>query len=247
MMEDSIAVSDVILETDSLTKRFGGVTAIESVSLKIQRGELRCLIGPNGAGKSTFFKMLTAQYQPNAGKILLNGVNITGWRPYQVSRAGVGIKNQVPDVFDNLTAHENIWLAASYFRKSNRPDEIVDETMERLGIARIARQRVGELAHGQRQWVELAMVLTRNPTLVLLDEPTAGMTEDETAKTADLILEMNKSRTIIVVEDDMQFIRKIAKTVTVFHRGRILAEDTMTNIQKNEIVRDVYLGRSAAA
>ncbi|MFU0506297.1 ATP-binding cassette domain-containing protein [Pseudaminobacter sp. NGMCC 1.201702] len=246
-MNTTTGQSDCVLETTGLTKRFGGVSAIDSVSFKIQRGELRCLIGPNGAGKSTFFKMLTAQHRPTAGNIVLNGVDITGWEPHAVSRAGLGIKNQVPDVFDNLTARENIWLAASYFGKAARPDRVVDETMERLGIAGLARKRVGELAHGQRQWVELAMVVSRDPVLILLDEPTAGMTEDETARTAELILEMNKSRSIIVVEHDMQFIRKIAKTVTVFHQGKILAEDTMANIQNNEMVRDVYLGRSAAA
>jgi branched-chain amino acid transport system ATP-binding protein len=239
--------SECVLETVGLTKRFGGVTAIDSVSLKIQRGELRCLIGPNGAGKSTFFKMLTAQHRPSAGSIKLNGNDITGWEPHAVSRAGLGIKNQVPDVFDNLTARENIWLAASYFGKSARPDRIADQTMESLGITALARRRVGELAHGQRQWVELAMVVTRDPTLILLDEPTAGMTDDETAKTAELILEMNKTRSIIVVEHDMQFIRKIAKTVTVFHQGKVLAQDTMANIQNNETVRDVYLGRSVPA
>jgi branched-chain amino acid transport system ATP-binding protein/urea transport system ATP-binding protein len=239
--------SQFILETVDLTKRFGGVTAIDSVTLKVERGELRCLIGPNGAGKSTFFKMLTAQHRPTSGKILLNGTDITGWQTYRISGAGVGIKNQVPDVFDGLTAHENIWLAASYFGRSAKPDHLVEESMTSLGITGLAYKRVGELAHGQRQWVELAMVLTRNPSLVLLDEPTAGMSDDETARTADLILELNKSRTIVVVEHDMQFIRRIAKTVTVFHQGRVLAEDTMSNIQKNEMVRDVYLGRTAAA
>lgn len=242
-----MAEPDLILETKNLTKRFGGVTAIDTVSLQVERGELRCLIGPNGAGKSTFFKMLTAQLQPTSGSIVLNGIDITGRQQHEVSRMGVGIKNQVPDVFDNLTAAENIWLAASYFGKSARPDAIVAETMEGLGIAILAKARVGELAHGQRQWVELAMVLARDPALVLLDEPTAGMTDDETAKTADLILEMNKTRSILVVEHDMQFIRRIAKTVTVFHRGKVLAQDTMAGIQGNEMVRDVYLGRSAAA
>jgi len=237
----------VALQTRDLTKRFGGVTAIESVSLEVRKGELRCLIGPNGAGKSTFFKMLTAQIRPTSGQILLDGVDITGWQSHRVSGAGVGIKNQVPDVFDNLTARENLWLAASYFGRNAKPAVLVDEAMTLLGISTLANRLVGELAHGQRQWVELAMVLTRNPALLLLDEPTAGMSDEETARTAELILDMNKSRTIVVVEHDMQFIRKIAKTVTVFHQGKILAEDTMANIQRNEMVRDVYLGRSAAA
>lgn len=238
---------DILIETIDLSKRFGGVTAIDDVSLQIRRGELRCLIGPNGAGKSTFFKMLTAQQRPSSGRILLAGTDITTWQAHRVSGAGVGIKNQVPDVFDNLTVRENVWLAASYFRKTARPQALVDEALGNLGITALAGRRVGELAHGQRQWVELAMVLARDPSVVLLDEPTAGMSDEETAKTAELILELNKSRTIVVVEHDMQFIRKIAKMVTVFHQGKILAEDTMANIQKNRMVRDVYLGRSAAA
>jgi branched-chain amino acid transport system ATP-binding protein len=238
---------DILIETVDLSKRFGGVTAIDGVSLRINRGELRCLIGPNGAGKSTFFKMLTAQLKPSAGRILLAGTDITSWQAHRVSSAGVGIKNQVPDVFDNLTARENVWLAASYFRKKAKPEVLVDEALSSLGITSLAGRRVGELAHGQRQWVELAMVLARDPAVVLLDEPTAGMSDEETAQTADLILELNKSRTIVVVEHDMQFIRKIAKMVTVFHQGKILAEDTMANIQQNRVVRDVYLGRSAAA
>jgi branched-chain amino acid transport system ATP-binding protein len=237
----------ILIETVNLSKRFGGVTAIDGVSLKIRSGELRCLIGPNGAGKSTFFKMLTAQQKPSSGQILLAGTDITSWQAHRVSGAGVGIKNQVPDVFDNLTARENVWLAASYSAKQRRAGALVDDALSNLGITALAGRRVGELAHGQRQWVELAMVLARNPSVVLLDEPTAGMSDEETAKTAELILELNKSRTIIVVEHDMQFIRKIAKMVTVFHQGKVLAEDTMANIQRNEVVRDVYLGRSAAA
>lgn len=191
--------------------------------------------------------MLTAQIRPTEGQVLLGGTDITGWQPHRVSGAGVGIKNQVPDVFENLTARENLWLAASYFGKRAKPEVLVDEAMTLLGITALASRLVGELAHGQRQWVELAMVLTRNPSVLLLDEPTAGMSDEETARTAELILEINKSRTIVVVEHDMQFIRKIAKTVTVFHQGRVLAEDTMAKIQDNEMVRDVYLGRSAAA
>lgn len=239
--------TDILIETVDLSKRFGGVTAIDCVSLRIKRGELRCLIGPNGAGKSTFFKMLTAQQKPSSGRILLAGVDVTDWPAHRVSGAGVGIKNQVPDVFDSLTARENVWLAASYCGKSARTKLLVDEALSSLGITGLAGRRVGELAHGQRQWVELAMVLAREPSLVLLDEPTAGMSDEETAKSAELILELNKSRTIVVVEHDMQFIRRIAKMVTVFHQGRILAEDTMVNIQKNRMVRDVYLGRAAAA
>ncbi len=234
--------SECVLETVGLTKRFGGVTAIDSVSLKIQRGELRCLIGPNGAGKSTFFKMLTAQHRPSAGSIKLNGNDITGWEPHAVSRAGLGIKNQVPDVFNNLTVTENISLAARSRHGKASAAAMVREVMERLSLTHLANSLVANLAHGQRQWVELAMVVAMEPKLILLDEPAAGMTADETNKTAELIQEANKTAAIVVVEHDMQFIKQIAKTVTVFHQGKVLIEDTMENVQGNPTVREVYLG-----
>lgn len=238
---------DVILETRDLEKRFGGVRAIAGVSFKLRRGELRCLIGPNGAGKSTFFKMLTAQLRPTAGQILFEGADITKLHAHQIGQLGIGIKNQVPDVYDGLTVHENLWLAASAEAKPTAARAKVDEVMARLELGPLAERLVGELAHGQRQWVEFGMVTACEPKIILLDEPTAGMSVEETNRTAQLILEANKSATIVVVEHDMQFIRQIARYVTVFHQGAILAEDTMANIQANQTVKDVYLGKSGSA
>lgn len=236
--------AEYVLATQGLEKRFGGVVAISSVNFKLKQNELRCLIGPNGAGKSTFFKMLTAQLKPTTGQILFEGVEITHAQPHQVSQMGVGIKNQVPDVFNNLTVLENISVAALSRRGKSQAALKSAEVMERLGLTSLAGRLVGELAHGQRQWVELAMVVALEPKLILLDEPAAGMTADETNRTAELILEVNKSAAIVVVEHDMQFIKQIAHTVTVFHQGRILVEDTMENIQRNELVREIYLGKS---
>jgi branched-chain amino acid transport system ATP-binding protein/urea transport system ATP-binding protein len=238
---------DIILETSGLEKRFGGVRAIAGVDFKLARGELRCLIGPNGAGKSTFFKMLTAQLRPSSGRILFDGTDITRAQPHQISRLGIGIKNQVPDVYDGLSVHENLWLAARFRRNSENARYAVDRALARLELGDISAELVGELAHGQRQWVEFAMIMVLEPLIVLLDEPTAGMSIEETNHTAELIHEINRTTTIIVVEHDMQFIRKIAKQVTVFHQGYILAEDTMENIQRNQNVRDVYLGASGRA
>lgn len=235
--------SDCILETRGLEKRFGGVVAIASVDFNLKQRELRCLIGPNGAGKSTFFKMLTAQLKPTTGQILFDGVDITRAQPHQVSRLGIGIKNQVPDVFNNLTVAENISVAARSRHGKARAAAKGKDVMERLGLTSLTGRLVGELAHGQRQWVELAMVALE-PKLILLDEPAAGMTADETNKTAELIREVNKSAAIVVVEHDMQFIKQIAQTVTVFHQGRVLIEDTMDKVQGNELVREVYLGKS---
>jgi branched-chain amino acid transport system ATP-binding protein/urea transport system ATP-binding protein len=247
MVTPTASESEVILETRALEKRFGGVRAIAGVDFKLARGELRCLIGPNGAGKSTFFKMLTAQIRPSAGQILFDGHDITRAQAHQISRHGIGIKNQVPDVYDGITVHENLWLAARYRHGARAAQDKIDEILSRLDLVAIADHLVGELAHGQRQWVEFGMVTVLEPQVILLDEPTAGMTIEETNRTAELIREVNRTTTIIVVEHDMQFIRQIARTVTVFHQGQILAEDTMQNIQRNQTVRDVYLGKSGGA
>jgi branched-chain amino acid transport system ATP-binding protein/urea transport system ATP-binding protein len=236
-----------ILETRALTKRFGGVTAVAEVNFALARGELRCLIGPNGAGKSTFFKMLTGQLKPTTGQILLDGHDIVGAETYAIARRGVGIKNQVPVVMNGLTVYENLWLAARARLRGAAAKAAVARVAERLDLGALLQRFVGELAHGQRQWVEIAMVVICEPTIVLLDEPAAGMSDEETARTADLIRDLNTSTTIVVVEHDMQFIRQIARTVTVFHQGRILVEDSFENVIANQTVRDVYLGRQGVA
>jgi urea transport system ATP-binding protein len=236
-----------VLQTVGLEKRFGGVHAIAGVDFTVAEGELRCLIGPNGAGKSTFFKMVTGQIPPTSGRIVFAGTDITRAPAHEIGRLGIGIKNQVPDVFDGLTVRENLWLAARRGNAIAATRQIVGELMARLQLADIAHRRVGELAHGQRQWVEIGMVLARQPKLVLLDEPSAGMSAEETNRTAALIREVNKTTTIVVVEHDMQFIRQIATKVTVFHQGQILVEDAFDRIMTDPTVRDVYLGRQASA
>ena len=236
-------MTDLILETKGLEKRFGGVRAIAAVDFALERGELRCLIGPNGAGKSTFFKLLTGQLEPSAGAILFEGVDITAAAPHQIGRLGIGIKNQVQDVFNGLSVFENLYLAASSAHSRRQATLRARELATRVGLQQLLDARVATLAHGQRQWVEIAMVIAREPKLVLLDEPSAGMTIEETRQTAELIREVNRTATIIVVEHDMQFIRQIARKVTVFHQGRILLEDTFERVVADPIVRAVYLGR----
>jgi branched-chain amino acid transport system ATP-binding protein len=236
-------VSDLILETKGLEKRFGGVRAIAEVDFALERGELRCLIGPNGAGKSTFFKLLTGQIEPSAGAILFEDVDITAAAPHRIGRLGIGIKNQVQDVFDGLSVFENLYLAASSAHGSRQATLRARELAARVGLEQLLDEPVVTLAHGQRQWVEIAMVIARRPKLVLLDEPSAGMTIEETRQTAELIREVNRTATIIVVEHDMQFIRQIARKVTVFHQGRILLEDTFERVVADPVVRAVYLGR----
>ncbi|MEQ8650878.1 MAG: ATP-binding cassette domain-containing protein [Kiloniellales bacterium] len=239
-------MSAPILETRQLRKSFGGVHAIDRVDFKLAEGELRCLIGPNGAGKSTFFKMLTGQHQPTSGQILFKGKDVSRAAPHEIGRLGIGIKNQVPDVFDGLSVYENLSLAARFAHAKQAAKRKVEEVVERVALSDVLSRSVGELAHGQRQWVEIAMVVAREPRLVLLDEPSAGMSVEETARTAELIREINREATVVVVEHDMQFIRSIATMVTVFHQGRILVEETVEKALSDQRVRDVYLGRSAA-
>ena len=236
-----------LLETKALTMRFGGVTAVSEVDFTLREAELRCLIGPNGAGKSTFFKMLTGQLAPSAGTIMFRGRPVAGASPHQIARLGVGIKTQVPNVFNGLSVRENIWLAASRLHSSEKARRVVDEMLERVGLTAAAERLVGQLAHGQRQWVELGLVLATDPELILLDEPAAGMTHEEVNKTAELVREINRTKALIVVEHDMQFIRMIAKQVTVFNQGSVLVEDSVENIMRNPQVRDIYLGKQAAA
>lgn len=235
--------SDVVLETRNLSMHFGGVVAVDRVDFSLRENELRCLIGPNGAGKSTFFKCLTAQLSPTAGDVLIRNFNVTGSEPHQVARLGVGIKTQVPNVFDGLDVEENIWLSASQSASIKRARVITSEVIERLQLGDVQKAQLGSLAHGQRQQVELGMVLAGEPWLVILDEPTAGMTQDEVIRTADIIQEINKSATMIVVEHDMQFIRMIARRVTVFHQGQILIEGGMDEVSADDRVREIYLGQ----
>lgn len=222
--------------------RFGGVIANESVNFRLEVGELRCLIGPNGAGKSTFFKCLTGQLRPSEGTVIIGDIETTGFQPHQVARLGVGIKTQIPNVFDGLSIEENIWLASRRWHDPSTALTVTRRTLERVRLDRLRTQIVGSLSHGQRQWVELGMVMAAEPRLVLLDEPAAGMTDEETLLTAELIREINRTAALVIVEHDMNFIRAIADKVTVFHRGKILIEDTMDVISADPTVRDVYLG-----
>ncbi len=233
---------EIVVETRNLSMHFGGVKAVDRVNFNLWENELRCLIGPNGAGKSTFFKCLTGQLTPTAGDVVIRDFTATGREPHEVARLGVGIKTQVPSVFDGLSVEENIWLSARKWHNAHRARSLTRDTLERLQLGDIRGLQVGRLAHGQRQWVELGMVVAAEPWLVLLDEPAAGMTHEETERTADLIREINRTATMIVVEHDMQFIRMISSRVTVFHEGQILIEDTMDVITADSRVREVYLG-----
>jgi branched-chain amino acid transport system ATP-binding protein/urea transport system ATP-binding protein len=233
---------EIVLETRNLSRHFGGVRAVDQVNFSLWEKELRCLIGPNGAGKSTFFKCLTGQLRPTEGDVVIRDFHVGGHEPHQIARLGVGIKTQIPNVFDGLSVEENIWLSARKWHNARRARVLTRETLDRLNLGEIRSDLTGRLAHGQRQWVELGMVVAAEPWLVLLDEPAAGMTHEEVVRTAELIREINRTATLVVVEHDMQFIHMISNKVTVFHEGRILIEDTMDAISRDQRVRDVYLG-----
>ena len=236
---------EIVLETRGLSKHFGGVRAVDRVDFALRENELRCVIGPNGAGKSTFFKCLTGQLRPSAGDVVIGDVHVAGRQPHEIAALGVGIKTQVPNVFEGLTAEENIRLSARRRHRPERARSLTAETIDRIGLGAVRARTVGRLSHGQRQWVELGVVIAAEPWLVLLDEPTAGMTQEETVRTAELIRAINARAALIVVEHDMQFIRMISRTVTLFHEGRILMEDTMDAISADPRAREVYLGSRA--
>jgi branched-chain amino acid transport system ATP-binding protein len=236
-------MSGALLQVVGLSIRFDGVEAVRGVNLTLAERELRCLIGPNGAGKSTLFKLLTGQLTPTGGRILFRGHDITGHHTHAIARRGIGIKTQVPSLFDGLSVREHLWLSARRTNPARRAGCILDEILARMGLTSVADDTVGQLSHGLRQWVELGTVLAGNPELILLDEPAAGMTHDEVARTAELVREINRTHALIVVEHDMQFVKMIATTVTVLHQGAVLVEDTMDQIMKNSAVRDVYLGK----
>jgi branched-chain amino acid transport system ATP-binding protein len=240
-------VSEPLIETRRLSMHFGGVQAVREVDFVLAEGELRCLIGPNGAGKSTFFKMLTGQLKPTSGQVRFRGTDITGLLPHEIARLGVGIKTQVPSVFNGLTVRENLWIAAARHNRRKAVAAAVAAQIERLALGDFADKPTGQLAHGQRQWVELGIVLCGAPRVILLDEPAAGMTADETVRTAEIIRDINRTLPLIVVEHDMAFIRMIARRITVFDRGAILTEGDAETVFKDQAVRDVYLGKQAAA
>lgn len=232
-----------LIETRDLNVRFGGVHATRDVNFKLEERELRCVIGPNGAGKSTFFKLLTGQVKPTSGEIFFRGRDIAGMQPHEPGRLGIGIKTQVPCLFNGLTVWENVWISARRLNSPQQAECITAEVLERVGMLRFRDAVVGLLAHGQRQWVELGVVIAGNPPLILLDEPAAGMSDAEVDRTAELILEINRHHALVVVEHDMAFIRKIARNVTVLHQGAIVREGTPESIMSDPFIQQIYLGK----
>jgi branched-chain amino acid transport system ATP-binding protein len=242
-----------ILEARNISKIFGKFQALKDVSTRFMPGTLTAIIGPNGAGKSTFFNVLSGAFPPSSGEILFNGKNITGLAQHEFARIGISKSFQITNVFKQLTVHENVRVAAQmetsrYNFLTNakhypRPIELADQLLKRVNLEHIRNKKTGDLAHGQQRALEIAMALACNPSLLLLDEPTAGMSPEETLVMMELIRTLATERTVILVEHKMKLIMGLCERIIVLHHGEFLAEGTPADIQNNAEVRRVYLGQ----
>jgi urea transport system ATP-binding protein len=242
-----------ILYLEDITVSFDGFRALNQLSLTIDRGELRCVIGPNGAGKTTMMDVITGKTRPDSGSAYFGQTfDLARLPETEIARLGIGRKFQKPTVFENHTVFENLELAMKTDKRvkstllavlTDAQSDLIARTLKTIRLDGQERRPAGLLSHGQKQWLEIGMLLVQEPELILLDEPVAGMTDAETDRTAELILELEGSHSIMVVEHDMDFVNRIARTVTVLHEGRVLAEGAMDVVQNDERVIEVYLGR----
>ncbi len=241
-----------ILEVKGLVTRVSGYTILEQLDFSIQENELRVLLGPNGAGKTTLISLITGQYKPSAGKIYFAGEDITGMAPDKIFQRGISRKFQVPNMYETLPVFDNVMVSLQsdrkvfkyLFRKVTAEDsDRIWEILDFIGLADKANDPADTLSHGERQWLELGMLVASEPKLLLLDEPTTGMTEDGKHKTAELIQKIAQNHTVLLVEHDMHVVRQIATKVTVMHQGQVLAEGQLDEVVANETVREVYLGK----
>ncbi len=245
-------MSGKILEIENLTVSFDGFKALNQLNFSMDTGELRVVIGPNGAGKTTFLDVITGKVKPTEGRALFQGRNLRSYSEYEIARLGIGRKFQTPRVYLNLTPRENLELSCE--RRKNVWGAIVGQIstaqkrtivglLETIGLELKADIKAGLLSHGEKQRLEIGMLVAQSPDLLLVDEPVAGLTDEETEKVGDLLLALSKSHSILVIEHDMEFVRQIARKVTVLHEGSVLCEGTMDEVQANPRVIEVYLGR----
>jgi urea transport system ATP-binding protein len=243
-------MSGAALLVDAVTVEFGSFRAIDNLSLAIDFGEVRAVIGPNGAGKTTLLDVVSGITRPKQGRVMFgDAMDLVRSSESEIARAGVRRKFQKPSIFEGLDVRQHIVIGAQGGLKpklSGRAlDDRVDEVLDSVGLSALANRNASELAHGQKQWLEIGMVLASNPVVLMLDEPVAGLTDEETARTAALVRSLRRDdRAIIVVEHDMDFVEQIADRVTVLHEGRTLFEGSMAGAKADERVKDVYLGRS---
>jgi urea transport system ATP-binding protein len=242
-----------ILYLEDVHVSFDGFKAINGLSLDIAPGELRCIIGPNGAGKTTMMDIITGKTRPDSGTVFFGStIDLLRYRENDIAQMGIGRKFQKPTVFEQLTVFENLELAlktdkgvkpSMFFKLDSAQKDRLAEVLQTIHLAGSETRLAGNLSHGQKQWLEIGMLLMQDPKLLLLDEPVAGMTDEETVRTAELFLTLKGKHSLMVVEHDMSFIERISEKVTVLHEGSVLAEGTLAQVQNNEKVIEVYLGR----
>jgi ABC-type uncharacterized transport system ATPase subunit len=238
----------MLLEVQDLSKHFGGVRAVDHINWSIDVGETRCIIGPNGAGKSTFFQLLIGSIRPDAGAIRFAGLDITKRHPFERARLGIAVKPQTLGVFSELTVEHNLRLALQRVVKGNELEPRLDDRLGALGLSGKREFLTKELSHGEKQWLGLGMVMATSPRLLLLDEPTAGMSPAETDRTVAMITAVAATGTsVLVVEHDMAFVRSLSVETTVFHNGRVFATGDLLDIERNDDVQRLYLGQRGAA
>ena len=245
-----------IIQLQNVTVSFEGFKALNDVSFYVDYGELRVVIGPNGAGKTTLIDVITGKVRPESGRVVFGEeTDLLGLRDFEISNLGIGRKFQTPTVYAKHSVRENLELSLKGHKSvwkslfagvSLEERDRIDATMERVGLLDKAALPAGLLSHGQQQWLEISMLIIQEPKLLLLDEPVAGMSDEETVKTGELIHSIAKERSVLVIEHDMEFVRSLKSRVTVLHEGRVLCEGSMEDVQKNERVVEVYLGRDSA-
>lgn len=242
-----------IVDLKKVTVNFNGFKALDEIDFRVEDGELRMLIGPNGAGKTTLLDVISGRVKSKSGQVIFKGRNICGLPEHQIVRFGIARKFQTPTIFGNLTVCENMGLALHKAKGvfsvlvSSLTSEDRDRILfilESIGLEQKVYKRAGILSHGEKQWLELGMSIIQEPTLLLVDEPAAGMTGKEREKTGELLQKIAEHRSVLVVEHDMQFVRRIAKKVTVLYEGTVLCEGSMDDIQNNPVVIKAYLGRT---
>ena len=240
-----------ILSVTGLTVSFDGFKAVDDLSFSVERNELRVVIGPNGAGKTTLLDMICGKTKPTHGSIRFKDLELSHMVDYQITRAGIGRKFQTPSIYQDLTVFENLEISTPehrsihdtlFFRHDRASVEKVESVAGDISLQNELYSRAGTLSHGQKQWLEIGMLLMQDPDLMLLDEPVAGMSARERALTADLLKSIARGRSLVVIEHDMVFVKMIAKKISVLHQGRLLAEGSMDEVQNDERVIEVYLG-----
>jgi urea transport system ATP-binding protein len=243
--------NEFVLQIEDLGVSFDGFKAVDALNLFVAKEGVHAVIGPNGAGKTTLLDLITGRTRPTQGHVRFKGMELTSLREYQIVRRGVGRKFQTPSVYESLTVFENLemaypdrrsWFSAWRFRRTKEIVERVEQIAALTYLKDRLHERAEQLSHGQKQWLEIGALLIQDPELLLLDEPVAGMSVTDREKTAELLSGLSKGRAVVVVEHDMDFVKKISDHVTVLHQGRVLAEGKMDAIQKNPKVVEVYLG-----